>query len=317
MRQSSDRFKDFEKMNGSETIYQIPLEKEFRDLKEQYASLEGMFKMTTNHLKEVLDDLRTSEKKLSDTNKDLTDSINYAKLIQNAFTVQTDKLKKSFPNCFVFDRPKDVLSGDFVWAFNKYDKTYLGVGDCTGHGVPGAMLSIFMVNMLNQIVNAHADQTPADILDKLDKLIQEYLYQNAERINDSAEISIIEYDAKKQKLLYAAANRPLVHIRDGKIKTYKGSKFVLGDSIRRFSFVKNIEVDLQKDDMVYMYSDGFVDQFGGAKNKKFLTKRFLALLQDISDLTIEDQNKIIGSTFIKWQGKNTQIDDVLLLGFRV
>ncbi len=273
--------------------------------------------MTTSHLNEVLYDLKNSEKQLSDANKDLNDSINYAKHIQNAFTVQTDQLKKRFPESFVFDKPKNVLSGDFVWAHDSPEQTYLGVGDCTGHGVPGAMLSVFMVSVLNQIVNMSDQLTPADILKNLDKQIQAYLYQNSERINDSAEISLIQYDAENQKLLYSAANRPLIHIRNGVVTTYKGSKYVLGDSIRRFTFVKNVELDLQKNDMLYMYSDGFVDQFGGPKNKKYLTKRLLTLLREIADLRTEEQYEIVESTFCNWQGNNIQIDDVLLLGIRI
>ncbi|NEN25198.1 serine/threonine-protein phosphatase [Cryomorpha ignava] len=305
------------KMDRHESVYITDLEKELADFKEQYASLKSMFRMTTAHLKEVLDDLTISEKRLFDANKDLTDSINYAKRIQNAFTVQKHKLKDSFPNSFVFDKPKDTLSGDFVWTFENCDRTFLGVGDCTGHGVPGAMLSIFIVSMLNQIMSASADQTPASILDKLDKKIQEYLYQNVDKINDSAEISIIEYDPKNKILFYSAANRPLIHIRNGVLTTYRGSKCTLGDSFKRFSFVKNIEIPLEKGDMVFMFSDGYVDQFGGADDKKFLTKRLLALLQEIADLPVHDQHTIIESTFINWQGENLQIDDVLLLGFRV
>lgn len=305
------------KMVRHEPEYITDLEKELADFKEQYASLKSMFNLTTAHLKEVLDDLKISENRLFNVNKDLTDSINYAKRIQNAFTVQKHKLKDSFPNSFVFDKPKDTLSGDFVWTFENCDRSFLGVGDCTGHGVPGAMLSIFIVSMLNQIVSGSNDQTPASILDKLDKKIQEYLYQNADKINDSAEISIIEYDPKNKKLLYSAANRPLIHIRNGILTTYRGSKCTLGDSFRRFSFVKNIEVPLEKGDMVFMFSDGFVDQFGGTHNKKFLTKRLLVLLQKISDLPIHDQHSIVETTFINWQGDNLQIDDVLLLGFRV
>jgi len=153
-----------------------------------------MYEMTTIYLKKLQEDLKISEQKLQHTNKNLTDSINYAKHIQDAFTVQIDTLQKMFRNSFIFLKPKDIVSGDFVWAYENNNTIYLGLGDCTGHGVPGAMLSIFVISMLNQIVNHFDDENPAEILNKLDKLMQKYLSQYTNQIRDSAEISIIRYN---------------------------------------------------------------------------------------------------------------------------
>jgi len=304
-------------MTEIDAQYIKQLEQEVKNLHEQNASVQSMYEMTTIYLKKLQDDLKQSEQKLLQLNKNLTDSINYAKHIQDAFIVQTGILQKLFPNSFIFQKPKDIVSGDFVWAYENNNKTYLGVGDCTGHGVPGAMLSIFVISMLNQIVTNFDNVTSADILDKLDKLMQKYLSQYTEKINDSAEIAVIKYDSINQTLLFSGANRPLIHVRNKTLTIYKGAKFVLGNPLRRKEYVKNIDINIQKDDMLFMFSDGFADQFGGEKNTKFSTSRLLALIQDISELTINEQYEQLKSTFLNWKGDTHQIDDVLLLGIRL
>lgn len=304
-------------MTKNEAQYIKQLEQEVKNLKEQNASQQSMYEMTTIYLKKLQDDLKKSEQKLLQTNKNLTDSINYAKHIQDAFIVQNGTLQKLFPNSFIFQQPKNIVSGDFVWAFENNNKIYLAVGDCTGHGVPGAMLSIFIISMLNQIVNQFDNETPADILDHLDKLMHKYLSQYTQQIRDGAEISIIRYDTTNQKLSYSGANRPLIHVRNKILTTYKGAKYVLGNTVRRKEIVENIEIDIQKDDMLYMFSDGFADQFGGEENTKFSSKRLLALLQNISNLAINEQYEQIKATFTNWQGDNSQTDDVVLVGIHL
>lgn len=303
-------------MTERDELYIKKLEKELRDLREQNASQLSMYEMTTIYLKKLQDDLKISEQKLLQTNKNLTDSINYAKHIQDAFILQINALQKLFSNSFILNEPKDIVSGDFLWAFENNNLIYLALGDCTGHGVPGAMLSIFVISMLNQVVSHFDNQTPADILEKLDGLMQKYLSQYNEQIRDSAEISIIKYDSLNQKIFFSAAKRPLIHVRDKKITIYNGSKFILGNAERRIELVENIEIDVQKNDMIYMFSDGFADQFGGEKNTKFSTKKLITLLEEISDLTVNQQYENITSTYFNWKGANNQIDDVLLLGIR-
>lgn len=304
-------------MTESEAQHIKNLEKELKDLKEQNASQQSMYEMTTIYLKKLQEELKISKQKLINTNKNITDSINYAKHIQDALIVQIEILQKLFTNSFIFQKPKDIVSGDFVWAFQNKNVTYLAVGDCTGHGVPGAMLSIFIISLLNQIVNHYEDETPADILEKLDKLMKKYLSQYSEQIKDSAEISLIRYNTINQNLLYSGAKRPLIHIRNGILTNYKGAKYVLGNDERRNELVENTEINIQKNDMLYMFSDGFADQFGGEKNTKFSTKRLLELLQDISSLNIDEQYEKIKSIYIKWKGQNSQIDDIEILGIRI
>jgi len=304
-------------MTDSEVIYIKALEKELKDLKEQNASLQSMYEMTTIYLKNIQDELKISEQKILQINKNLTDSINYAKRIQDAFILQAGTLQILFKNSFVFQKPKEIVSGDFIWAYDNNNHVYLALGDCTGHGVPGAMLSIFVISMLNQIIQHFDNGTPADILNRLDKLIKKYLTQSTEQIRDSAEIAIIKYDKTNPKIYYSGAKRPLIHIRKGITTIYQGSKFELGNDYKRNEFLENIEIDIQENDMLYMFSDGYADQFGGEKNFKFTTKKLMTLLQDVSPLSIDEQYEQIKSTFVNWQGNSYQIDDVTLLGIRV
>lgn len=303
-------------MTESELEYITKLEKELKDLREQNASQLSMYEMTTLYLKKLQEDLKISEQNLLRTNKNLVDSINYAKHIQDAFITQISVLQKAFPNSFIFQQPKNIVSGDFIWMFKYKHYIYLGVGDCTGHGVPGAMLSIFMISMLNQIVSLSQNQTPAEILRELDELIKKYLLQYDKNIKDSAEISLIKYNKKTQTILFSAANRPLVHIRNNNITIYKGAKCVLGNDERRNEVVKDIEVVLNQDDMIYMFSDGYADQFGGEKNSKFSTKKLYNLLQDCSNLPVNEQQEKLQSTYTNWKGEKSQIDDVVLVGIK-
>jgi len=273
--------------------------------------------MTAVYMKQLQDELRLSEQKFRSINKSLTDSIDYAKYIQDAFVVKVSFLRKLFEHSFLVQRPKDTVSGDFVWAFENGLETYLAVGDCTGHGVPGAMLSIFVISMLNQIASSQNKQTPSGILEELDALIHKYLSQYSEVVRDSAEIAMIRYNKTNGRMLFSGAKRPLIHIRDHQMTQHKGAKYVLGNNDRRDEIVNDTEVHIQNGDMIYMFSDGFADQFGGQKNAKFSTKRLLSLLLEVSNSSIDQQDEHINFTYDQWKGQNGQIDDVLLLGIRL
>lgn len=304
-------------MTESEAKYIEHLENEIKKLKEQNSSQLSMYEMTTIYLKKLQEDLKISEQKLLQTNKNLTDSINYASRIQNAFILQTNNLQKLFPKSFIFQKPKNIVSGDFIWAFDNEQNVFLGVGDCTGHGVPGAMLSIFVISMLNQIISDDATLSPAEILQKLDILMKKYLTKYDETIKDSVEISIIKYNIHQQELIFCGAKRPLVQISDNEIIVHNGNKYYLGNSERSLEKLENKNIELKKDNVIYMFSDGFQDQFGGNKNSKFSLKRLLNLLLEISSLDEEEQLLKSSDTYEKWKGNINQIDDVILLGIRI
>ncbi|MEO8762237.1 MAG: PP2C family protein-serine/threonine phosphatase [Bacteroidia bacterium] len=304
-------------MSDIADTYIKKLEKDLKNLKEQVASQSSMFEMTSLYLKKTQEDLKVSEQQLFHANKDLVDSINYAKYIQDAFIVQEDSLRKIIPQSFIFQRPKDIVSGDFAWAFKNDTDIYFAIGDCTGHGVPGAMLSVFVISMLNQAINTKNTHTPASIIIDLDELVQKYLTLYNQEFKDSAELAILKYDTKNQKLLYSAAKRPLVHIHNGITTIYKGANYILGNTDRRDEIVQDREIDIQKNDMLYLFSDGFTDQFGGDKDKKFTIKNLLTLLEQTAKLPIEQQHDKMADEFMKWKGANNQTDDILLAGIRI
>lgn len=293
------------------------LEKEIADLKEQNMSLLGMFEMTTSYLEKTRTTLKASEEKLTKANKHLTDSINYARHIQDAFLVQSDDLQKILPSSFIFQKPRDIVSGDFVWVSNKADKIYLGVGDCTGHGVPGAMLSVFMISMLNEIINYHKNILPSQIIKDLDKIILKNLRKYNEKVQDSVEISLIAYDKTKQQLDFLGAKRPLVLIRNKDLIVYKGEKITLGNADSKVKEVADKQITVQEGDMFYMFSDGFGDQFGGEENKRFSSKKLLSLLEEIAPLPLDTQYKEINQQLTLWQGKNKQTDDIVIVGLKI
>jgi serine phosphatase RsbU (regulator of sigma subunit) len=293
------------------------LQKEIADLKEQNTSLLSMFDMTTTYLEKTRATLKASEEKLLRANKHLTDSINYARHIQDAFLAQADDLQKVLPNSFVLQKPRDIVSGDFVWFSNKSDVIYLGVGDCTGHGVPGAMLSVFMISMLNEIINYHKNLLPSQIIKDLDRIILKNLRKYSEKVQDSAEISLIAYDKTKQYLNFLGAKRPLVLVRNGVLTLYKGEKITLGNADKRVKDVQDTLVEVQEGDMLYMFSDGLSDQFGGEKNSRFTTKKLLSLLEEISSLPLGTQFDEINQRFVEWQGTNKQTDDIVIIGLKI
>jgi ligand-binding sensor domain-containing protein/serine phosphatase RsbU (regulator of sigma subunit) len=276
-----------------------------------------------NHVKEkrVLEDKvaeRTreiSEKNqlLAIKNKDITDSINYAKRLQNAILPADGLLKESF----VLFRPKDIVSGDFYWIVLENGIDLVAAVDCTGHGVPGAFMSIIGHNGLNKIVREMKILKPGEILDKLNEEVYVTLHQNielSEGVRDGMDIALIAYHRKKKKLEYSGAFNSLYLIRDGELTEYKADKFAIGSSLTENNKYTTHEIDLEKDDKVYIFSDGYADQFGGEKGKKFMSKSLKQLLLDINNLPMAEQKKILESRLVEWMGSYEQIDDVLIIG---
>lgn len=296
--------------------YVKDLEKQVRDLKEQIQSGNEMFRMTTQHLQRVQNELKESEAELKKTNRHLTDSITYAKHIQHAFITENENLVKMCPQSFLFFRPKDILSGDFLWIKQNQSNITIAVGDCTGHGVPGAMLTVFMTSSLNQI-HTEVGHNPAELLSRLDDYVVSDLKNSTENVNDSAEIAVINYNRDTHKLTFAGANRPLVQVRDGEVLRTKGSRYILGFRKRRKEEMVNKIIDVKEDDMIYLFSDGFPDQFGGPDNMKYSSKRFRKLLQRVADLPLNEQLSKVSDEFDSWKNNQTQTDDTILLGLKI
>lgn len=259
---------------------------------------------------------------LNEKNEDLLSSIHYAKLIQNAILPSEEQFKKLFPGSFVFHRPRDIVSGDFYWLQEYDGKILVAAVDCTGHGVPGAFMSIIGNNALNAAVREEELTTPSLVLDSLNRGVSSTLTLqtdiNEVGIKDGMDIALVTIDYKNMTIQYAGAYNPIYIIRNGQLMETKGDKFPIGlsidDKLRLFT---NHTFDLVFGDMVYIFSDGYPDQFGGPQGKKFKYDQFRALLMDIHELSPRKQVKQIGSRFDEWMGDLVQLDDVLVIGLRI
>jgi len=252
-------------------------------------------------------------------NKDITDSINYAKNIQEAVLPTKDEITSFFPESFMLYKPRDIVSGDFYWISNHNNKTYFAVADCTGHGVPGAFMSMLGIAFLDEIVNSNTELTADNILNQLRENVILSLRQTGRQSEskDGMDISLIVVNWKESEIEYAGANNPIYIARrvnpNIELLEFKADSMPIGFHIKKQPFNKNI-VKIEKEDSLYMFSDGYADQFGGPHNKKFKYKQLKELLVKINNLPMQEQKLVLESTIINWRGNNFQVDDVILSG---
>ena len=264
------------------------------------------------------DELNTSHNELEYTHKEIKDSINYAKKIQDALLTSHTYIKKVLPNSFVFYRPKDIVSGDFYWAYEIGNKIFFTVADCTGHGVPGALVSMIGNALLDENIKDKKNHNPADVLNKMRDKVAELLNEEGiEKENrDGMDIALCCFDKEKLILEYAGAFNPLIHISDGQINEYKADSQPVALYIKGAKPFTKHTIKLKKNDCIYIYTDGFQDQFGGERGKKYMSKKFKKFLCEISSDTIENQYQSIKTEFNNWKGDNEQIDDVCIMGVK-
>lgn len=252
-------------------------------------------------------------------NIELTDSIAYARHIQEAILPLKKEIEIAFPQSFVFFRPKEIVSGDFYWYNTKGNKHYIAAVDCTGHGVPGALISILGYNSLNQAINEHNMVHPSDILNYLNKSVGS-VFNHSERstVRDGMDISLCCVDYTNMTLEYAGAFNPLYYFSKGVFKKIKGNRFPIGsfrgEELKEFV---NHEININRGDVFYIFTDGFADQFGGPKEKKFKQRQFVELLLENFDTPMHNQENLLRKTILDWQGNNEQVDDMLVIGFRI
>ncbi len=269
-------------------------------------------------------------------NKDITDSINYAKRIQQAILPTDEEMKEVFDEYFVYYRPKDIVSGDLYWASATTTTPKEGPGkkisliaaiDCTGHGVPGAFMSIVGHTILEQTLTDHSVNNPGQALDYLTQGVIRTLKQKAGddfSIKDGMDIALCAWDRSGNSLEFAGANNPMYLVRNGELKEYKGDKQPIGAYIKDQKPFTNTRIDLQKGDCVYVFTDGVADQFGGPRGKKFKYKQLQQVLVDNCKLPMQDQREAIHQAIEAWMNYANnekkgyeQTDDMLLIGFRV
>ena len=267
---------------------------------------------------------------IEEKNKDITDSIRYAKRIQEAILPPSELVKKLFPESFILYKPKDIVSGDFYWMEEQGGKIFFAAVDCTGHGVPGAFMSIVGSNILKQSVNEHKKTKPSEILDELNIGVSATLRQTFQdsSVKDGMDIALCCYDKQKNNLQFAGAFNPLWLVRNNELKETVADKFPIGifvgEKVKKFT---NNELNLKKGDTIYIFSDGYADQFGGINltlgtenkvyGKKYMYKRLKELIVSIQNKTMEEQKLILNKTIEDWKGKQEQIDDILIIGIRI
>ena len=253
-------------------------------------------------------------------NRDITDSINYAQRIQQSILPSVTTINEYFTDSFVYYKPRDIVSGDFYW-FDKVnnDKFLIVCADSTGHGVPGAFMSMIGTTLIKDICLRKDVDSPSEILRKLDRELQSTLNQNidAERANDGMDIIVCEIDVNTNYMRFSSAMRPVILYKDKELQYVKGTKASIGGDPKAEKQFENIGFQLNKGDIIYMFSDGYPDQFGGPRGKKFKLDRVKNMLADVCDKPMENQEDYVDKVFIEWKGKLQQVDDVLFMGVRI
>lgn len=265
-------------------------------------------------------EVETQKHIVEEKNKEITDSINYAKRIQQAILPSNEILADTFNSSFVIYLPKDIVAGDFYWLERNQSYVFFAVADCTGHGVPGAIVSVVCHNALNRAVNEFKLTDPGNILDKTRELVvqtfeKENYQKTKDTIRDGMDISLCVFDREKNKLYYSGANNALYLIRKNNLTEFNPDKQPIGRYADEKPFNTHT-IDLQSGDLVYLYTDGFADQFGGPDGKKFKYKQLKELLINNANLSLADQAAVLKDKFEKWKGNLEQVDDVCLMGIK-
>lgn len=260
---------------------------------------------------------------IEEKNKEILDSIYYAKRIQEALLKEEDHVSSHLPEHFILFRPKDIVSGDFYWAFEKHGHWYLAVADCTGHGVPGAFMSMLGIAFLNEITASDKLLAPSEILDQLRSKIVKELRQRGQsgETRDGMDISLLRMDLQSRKVMWAGANNPLWIFRKNEsgnfvISEIKGDKQPIGYHPLFTAFTDH-EIELNEGDHIYLFSDGFADQFGGVKGKKFKYRQLQENIATVITSPLPVQKEKLQQSFDDWKGTYAQVDDVCMVGVRV
>jgi tetratricopeptide (TPR) repeat protein len=269
-------------------------------------------KIITAQKKEVEHQKELVEEK----NKEITDSITYAKRLQDAILPPLKMVHTYFPESFIYYNPKDIIAGDFYWMEHVGDTTFFAAADSTGHGVPGAMVSVVCSNALNRAIKEFKLSEPGKILDKTRELVLETFEKSEGEVKDGMDISLMSIEHKKQIIQWSGANNPLWYISNNEMKEIKAHKQPIGKTDNPTPFVTH-SIPFEKGSMIYLFTDGFADQFGGPKGKKFKYKPLQEILLTCSAKTMDEQHSILSKTFDEWKGHFDQVDDVTLIGVKL
>jgi len=290
------------------------------EIRKQNLLLEKTVNVRTAELKKEKENVEKINEEVEKKNGQILDSIQYAKKIQMAILPPDELVREKLPNFGIFYEAKDIVSGDFYWLTEENGIIYFATVDCTGHGVPGAFMSIVGYRLLELIINGYKIKEPAEALDELHMQVLETLHKqkgNAKDISDGMDIALCAWDRKTNKIRYAGAHNALYLIRNGELIEYKPNSRPIGMSMmKEFKNLEQEEIQLEKGDVVYIFTDGFADQFGGGKYRKYYYQNFQSFLISISHHSMDEQKKMLKEEFLNWKGDYEQIDDVLVFGVK-
>ena len=257
-------------------------------------------------------------KQIEQQKREITDSIHYASRIQNALLPPDEDLERLLPSYFILNKPRDIVSGDYYWVSHKDNKVIVAVADCTGHGVPGAFMSILGIAFLNEIINTAEIIIANEILNELREHLIKSLHQTGRKdeTRDGMEMALCVVDFGNKKLQYSGAFRPLYFIRNKELNEFKGDYMPIGVYDDEENSFSNKELHFEEDDIIYLFSDGYVDQIGGPNRKTFRSRKFKQLLINIHQKPLPEQKEILEKEYEEWRRDIEQIDDIMVMGIR-
>ncbi|MEN8155308.1 MAG: 7TM diverse intracellular signaling domain-containing protein [Bacteroidota bacterium] len=287
-------------------------------LRENAALKDKVTRELEDKVKERTHEIQSQKEHIEKQNKEIKYSFDYAKKIQSTVLPQHDVFDNLFGEHFIFFKPKDIVSGDFYWVSQREQKIVLTAADCTGHGVPGSLMSMLGITMLHEIVNEKNVMHTEEILSQLRLSIARTLKQEGKigEQKDGIDMALMIYDPATHLLEFSGANNPIYIIRNGEMLEYKGNNMPVAFYDKMSDFTRHT-IEMKKGDRVYMFTDGFPDQFGGPQGKKFKYRPFKDLLLEVNERPMEEQQRILSLIFDEWKGDLSQIDDVLVIGLKL
>lgn len=311
---SNELKKEVQRLNNTQDLKRIEFEFQTKSLNDEKQEM----KEKNQQLMLAFNKIEDQRNEIEQKNVSILDSILYARRIQTSLLPSEEKLLDVLNSGFVFYKPKDIVSGDFYWVEQVGDINYFAVIDCTGHGVPGAFVSLIAFNMINKVVLENKISKPAEILKAIDELVTDLFSRSEEKVRDGMDIGLCAYNTKSGKIEFAGAYHSLLYIsKDGELGELRGNRESIGYSIfeHKKAFVHH-ELTIEEGMQIYMTSDGFPDQFGGEKGKKLKWKGFKTMIDQISKKPIDCQRKELSSSFDEWRNGHQQIDDICVMGIK-
>ncbi len=296
--------------------YRVSIKKvPYHDLNGNVAGVIGIVSDVTEYMNlnlrihKLLDKTRNQKNRIENANRNISDSLTYAKTIQDAVLPSTEKLKLLFKDFFIVYKGRQIVSGDFYYANKVSDRVIFALGDCTGHGVPGGFLTMLSISFLNQIISENTQISPSEILNLLRKKIIEIFAQSGQPNKNGLDIALCSYNVKTNVLEYSGAYNSMFLLRNNELTEYKATRIPIGFYFAEKEF-KNYEIQLKQNDIIYLFTDGFKDQIGGPDNKKFTSKKLKELILENHKKSFNEQKSIIENTYDNWLAGNEQFDDV-------